>query len=468
MIKYFYAFIFLFIGFIYFSSCNDPIISEKNHIPPKTYLSVFSMPGDTLAPGRTVKKISWWGDSPNGFVVGFRISFDSLNWGFTTHNDSIFVFTLAGQDSTFRIWVAAVDDQGFVDPNPATNRYPVVNSPPSVVFDPSLNLPDTIFPIATVKWIGTDPDGDNTIVNYWYSLNDSLHFKPLPGNISIMTLTKDSGLVSGNSCIYLKAQDNAHAFSPTVRMPQDSTKFFYVKNITSKILLIKDVPTSLGELNDLNNYLVQAMDTIHFDVLDIKSNGGNLIPKIVNPMFIETLKLFNIVMWMANRNGGGNTNDDPNLNLAQNSLPYYINSGGKVFWSSGFPNVSIVQGALFNFAPIDSIKTTCFIPLILPNDTTFFLYDNSYPKLYINSTTLIAGTKGIYPSVGTKILYRIYPRNNCTNDTISVGFKSPASNPNLMFMLMPVYYLNGNLNASKTFMRQMLINDFGYGTKRHR
>ncbi len=372
MIKYFYAFIWLLIGFIYFSSCNDPIISEKNHIPPQTYLSVFSMPGDTLAPGRTIKKISWWGDSPNGFVVGFKISFDSLNWGFTTKNDSTFIFTLAGQDSTFRIWVAAVDDQGFIDPSPASNLYPVVNSPPLLVFDPSLNLPDTIFPIATVKWIATDPDGDNTIARYWYSLYDSLHFKPLPGNINIMTLTKDSGLIAGNSCIYMKAQDNAQAFSPTVRMPQDSTKFFFVKNVTSKILLIKDVPTTGGELNDLNNYLGQAMDTIHYDVLDIKSNGGNLIPKIVNPMFIETLKLFNIVMWIANRNGGGNPDNDPNLNLAQNSLPYYINAGGKVFWSSGFPNVSIVQGALFNFAPIDSIKTTCFIPVILPNDTTFF------------------------------------------------------------------------------------------------
>ncbi len=96
------------------------------------------------------------------------------------------------------------------------------------------------------------------------------------------------------------------------------------------------------------------------------------------------------------------------------------------------------------------------------------LVDNSYPKLYINNNILIAGTKGIYPSIGTKKLYQIYPRNNCTNDTISVGFKNPPSNPNLMFMLMPIYYLNGNVNASKTFMRQLLINDFQYGAKRQR
>jgi hypothetical protein len=92
--KYFYVFIFLFIGFVFVSSCSDPIVGNKEHLPPNTYLSIFSLPGDTLAPGKTVKKISWWGDSPNGFVIGFKISFDSLNWGFTTQNDSTFKFSL--------------------------------------------------------------------------------------------------------------------------------------------------------------------------------------------------------------------------------------------------------------------------------------------------------------------------------------------------------------------------------------
>jgi hypothetical protein len=342
-----------------------------------------------------------------------------------------------------------------------------------MIFDPSVTLPDTIFPIATVKWIGTDPDGDQTIANYLYSINDTFHFKPLSGSLNIMTLTKDSGLVQGNTCIYMKAQDNAHAFSNIIRMPQDSTKFFFVKSVTSKILLIKDVPTSLGELNNLNDYLSQVMDTIHYDVLDIKSNNGNLIPKIINPMFIETLKLFNIVMWIANRNGGANPYDDPNLSLAQNSLPYYINSGGKVFWSSGFPNVSIVQGALFNFAPIDSIKTNCFVQLLNVGDSTYCISDNTIPKLKV-SGSFIAVTKGFYPSSGTKTIYQLLPRTNCIfydslghvigGDTLTVGIKNSASNPNLYFLLMPIYYLNGDINASKTFMHQMLITDFHYGT----
>ena len=460
MIKNFTALFVFILGFMYFASCSDPITGIKPDMPPNTYLSVFSMPGDTIAPGRTVKKISWWGDSPAGIVVGFRISFDSLNWAFTTQNDSTFTFTISGQDSLFKIWVASVDDKGIVDPTPASNLYPVVNSAPSMIFDPSVTLPDTIFPIATVKWIGTDPDGDQTIAKYMYSINDTLNFKPLSGSLNIMTLTKDSGLVQGRTCIYMKAQDNAHAFSNIVRMPQDSLKFFYVRNVTSKILLIKDMPTS--EFGATETYFGQVMDTVHYDVLDIRSNNGNLIPKIINPMFIETLKLFNIVMWVANHNSGGNSADDPNLNLAQNSLPYFINSGGKLFWSSGFPNVSIVQGSLFNFAPIDSVKTNCFIQILGPGDSTYCISDNNVPKLITNF--FIAGTKGFYPSSGTKTIYQILPRYYCTNDTLTVGIKSPVTNPNVYFMLLPIYYLNGDVNASKEFMRQMLITDFGYGT----
>jgi hypothetical protein len=463
MIKYFSALIILIAGFVFVSSCTDPIIGNKNHLPPNTYLSVFSMSGDTLAPGKTVKKISWWGDSPNGYVVGFRISFDSLNWGYTTSNDSTFIFSLAGQDSSFRIWVAAVDDQNYVDPVPASNLYPVVNSAPSMIFDPALTIPDTIFPIATVKWIGSDPDGDNTITNYWYSLNDTLHFKPLAGNINLMTLTRDSGLVSGGNCIFMKAMDNARAFSPVVRMPIDSTKFFYVKYNTSKILLIKDMPTN--EMSAANSYFGQVMDTIHYDVLDIKSNGGNLIPKITNPMFIETLKLFRIVIWSANRNGGANPIDDPNLTLAQNSLPYFINAGGKVLWSCGYPNVSFVQGSLFNFAPMDSVKTTCFIQFYVTGDTIFSQL-SGYPNLYVNNN--IAFTHSLYlnPNL-VKSIYEIPPytsRPNCV-DRLYVGFKSPPNNPNLFFMFMPIYYLNGNVDASKQFINKVLINEFGYGSK---
>lgn len=439
-----------------FFSCSDPVSEQIQREFPETYLSVFSLPGDTVAPGATVKKISWWGDAPNGFVSGFNISFDSVNWGFTTKYDSTFVFTISGQDSAFRIWVAAVDDEGLVDPTPATNLYPVINSPPSMVFDANTDLPDTIFPVATLKWTGTDPDGDFTIKNYLWSLNDTNNFKPVPGNINIMTLTKDSGLVSGNYCVYMKAIDIAGAVSPVVRMPRDTAKKFFVKQIVGRVLIIKDMPSA--DLSVADAYFSATLDTVQYSTFDIKSNNGALIPKIVNPMFIETMKLFKVVIWSGNR-GGQVTSNDPNFALAQNSLPFYLASGGKVFWSSGIPDNFQGQGSLFNFAPVDSIKSTCFIQFNFPGDTLVSAA-SGYPDLY--ASQFIAVTRSLYYQSSAKLVYKLLYNPNrpyCLEDSF-VAIKDAEINPKIMLMVMPVYFLNGNPENSKLFLNK-LFKEFG-------
>ncbi len=448
--KYFYRLLIIpvFLYFVY--SCTNPVSNKIELLPPDTHLSVFSLNNDTITPGATVKKISWWGDSPNGFVVGFRISFDSLNWGYTTKYDSTFVFTIQGQDSTFRIWVAAVDNNGLVDPTPASNLYPVVNSAPTMIFDPGITIPDTIFPIATFKWTGMDPDGDFTIKNYFWSLNDTNHFKAISGNLNLMTLTKDSGLVSGNYCLYMKAVDNAGASSPIVRMPLDSSKYFKVKPVIGRVLVIKDMPIS--ESNDVNTYFTSVLDTVQYSIMDIKVNNGALIPKIINPMFIETLKLFRVVIWTGNR-GGQNTNNDPNFSLAQSSLPYYLASGGKVIWSSGIPDNFLGQGTLFNFAPVDSIKANCFIQFNFPGDT---LKSNisGFPDLY--ASQFISTTRGIYISSSASTVYKLIAnpqRPYCTDDS-NIGLIDSETNPKIILLTMPIYYLNGSPANSSQFLNK--------------
>jgi len=443
--------IIIFASVVTFYSCTEPITGSVDNQPPQTYLSLF--PDSVIAPGSTLKKISWWGDDPDGFVVGFRISFDSVNWGYTTKNDSTFLLTISGNDSTFRFYAAAVDDEGAVDPSPASNLYPVINTPPSMVFQADTEIPDTTFPIATFKWTGTDPDGNSTLRYYFWALNDTNNFRRIPGSLDLMTLTTDSGLaLNSNNILYMKAQDNAGAFSNIVRMP-DTSRTWYVKSVTSKVLLIKDMPIS--QMNTADSYFANALDTINYDVLDIKSNNGNLIPTIVNPMFIETLKLFDIVVWSANR--GNVSSDDANFDLAQQSLPFYILAGGKLFFTTGLPNIeSQAQGSLINFAPIDSI-TYCTIALISSN-LNLIAADPSYPV--ITSSNLIQRTRGMKIPSTTHIVYRLPINTSCQDSTI-VAIKDKQTSPNVIFMSMPVYYLNGNPTNSKAFFRKVLIEEFG-------
>ena len=433
-------------------SCKDPITGQIDNQPPNTNLSIF--PDSIIAPGSTLKTIRWWGDDPDGFVKGFRISFDSVNWGYTTKNDSTFVLNITGTDSTFRFFVAAVDDKGLIDPSPATNLYPVMNSPPSVRFDAGTEIPDTTFPLATFKWTGSDPDGVSNIRYYQYSLNDTNNFRRISGNINLLTLTKDSGLVlNSNNILYLRAEDGAGALSPITRMP-DTSRTWFVKPVTSKILLIKDMP--LSQFSVASAYFNNAFDTIRYDVLDIKSNGGKLIPKIVNPMFIETLKLFDIVVWSANQ--GNVTADNANFELAQNSLPFYLLSGRKLFFTTGLPNAETqVQGSLINWAPIDSISS-CTIALV-SNGVSLINTDNSYPVLTVSN--LIQRVRGLKTTEPTQIIYRLPISTNCQSNTV-VAIKEQAVNPRNILMTVPVYYLNTDPNVSKILFRKILIQEFGY------
>lgn len=450
--------ILIIIGSVYIFSCSDPITGDAGKYPPNTYLSLF--PDSVIAPGSTLRKISWWGDSPQGFIVGYYFSFDSTKpvsqWSYTTKSDSTFLLQMNGNDTTFRFYVAAVDDKGLIDPTPASNLYPTINSAPSMDFIGGTEVPDTIYPVATFKWAATDPDGNSTIRNFYWSLNDTNNFRLISGNINTMTLTKDSGLVvNSRNALYMKVQDNAGAYSRVVRMPKDTTKYFYVQKVNAKVLIVKDQP--LSEMPAAAGYFHTAMDTIKYDTLDIRTGNGKFIPKIVNPMFIETLKLFDIVIWSADR---GNTNaDNANFDLAQRSLPFYLQSGKKLFFTTGFPNVETQsQGSLINFAPIDSIAS-CTTPFL--SNISLVNTDNSYPVL--TTSFLIQRVRGLKIS-NAVVVYRLPNTVACSdpNGGPIVAIKNTATSPNVIFMGLPVYFLNANPVDSKDLMRKIIINEFGY------
>jgi hypothetical protein len=428
-------------------SCSDPANSPVASLPPDTHLTLF--PDSIIAPGSTSKKISWWGDSPQGFVVGYRISFDGINWGFTTKQDSTFFLSISGTDSTFRFYVAAVDDKGLIDPTPASNLYPVYNSAPTIAFNYNYAVPDTVFPVVTVVWNANDPDGNNTIKNIYYSINDTNHYKPIAGNLSQMTLTADSGLtLNGNNRIFIRAQDNAGAYSNTSVLP-DSGRTFYVKKNTARTLLILDTP----DLGQAISYYANAMDTVKYDVLDIKSYGGKLTPKIVNPMFVETLKLFKVVIWSG---GQGNSGNVANFTLAQASLPFYKQAGGKIIFSSGFVTNTNPNGQVDNFAQIDSISG-CAVAII-GSGNQYVGLQPGYPTL--TASAFVQNLRNIYFSGTVVPLYSYTTASGCVGEN-KFMIKDNATNPKIVYCDIPLYVLNGNAANNKLLFQKILFGEFG-------
>jgi len=437
-------------------ACTEVPEGIVTNQPPETYLSLF--PDSIISPQKTRIKITWWGDDPDGLLSGFRFSFDSLNWTTTAKNDSNFQLVIIGNDSTFRFWVAAIDDKGLIDPTPATNLYPVVNSPPTAIFNAGTEIADTTFPVASFSWTGTDPDGDNSIKFYHWSLNDTANWHTIPSTTTLLTLRQTDGIdTAANNIFYLKAEDIAGTFSRTVRMP-DTNKTWHVRGKRGNILLINDyfrsVPT---DVNQAVNFYRGALDTPSLSLYsqhDIKVNNGGNIPRIKNPMFIETLKLFQCVIWFGYRSG--TPNDNTNFDLAQQTLPYYTASGGKLLFSTGFPDNISSQGNIINFAPVDSL--TSFQIVNVFSTTQTIVIDPSYPMLEVSST--IDRVRGIKYRQGTPLIYKLPFSTPYDTSQITVCIKDFASNPKVVFLSVPLNRMNGN-NGATYFIRKVLGVDFG-------
>ncbi len=434
-------------------SCTELPTSVVQNQPPNTFLSLF--PDSTISPQRTRIRITWWGDDPDGLVTGFRFSFDSTNWTYTTKNDSTFQLAISGNDSTFHFWVAAVDDKGMIDPTPASNRYPVFNSPPSVIFNAGAKIPDTTFTIASFSWTGTDPDGDNTIKYYYWALNDTLTWHRIPASVNLLTLRQDSGLaVNSDNILFLKAQDIAGAFSNISRMP-DTGSTWYVRRPVGRILIIDDYSFTLTDKTQAFQFYENALDTISHSRLDIKVSNGANIPPIRNPMFIETLKLFQCVIWYSDRTIAVSQN--ANFDLAQETLPFYLAAGGKVFFTSGFPD-NIPQGINYvDFAPVDSVSV--FQQGSIPEETPVIVVDNNYPLLQASSPTPNF-VRGLYPRPGTHIIYKMPYNPPYDTNKINVCIKDVTGNPKIVLMSVALHKMNFANNAAD-FLRRVIYTDFG-------
>lgn len=436
-----------------FYSCTELPTGNITNQPPNTFLSLF--PDSVISPQKTQITITWWGDDPDGLVHGYRISFDSTSWEFTTKNDSTFQLIIEGADSTFRFWVAAVDDKGLIDPTPASNLYPVINSPPEVVFNAGTEIPDTTFTIATFSWSGSDPDGNNSIRYYLWALNDTTNWHYTSGSATSITLRQDSGLiVNSNNKFYLKAQDIAGAFSNIAIMP-DSGNTWYVREPQGRVLLVDDYPSSIFDNTQAEQFYQTAFDTVTHSILDIKVGNGANIPKIPNPMFIETMKLFSIVVWYAGRGNG--TADNANFSLAQQTIPFYLVAGGKIFFTTGFPNNVDAQGNILDFAPVDSV-TSYQVPLISAGVSTIII-DNNYPELQTGPTSP-ERVRGLYPRQGAHIIYKLPFTTPYDTNKIIICLKNTQQYPNCVIMSVPLHRMNYLSNADM-FFRRVLFNDFG-------
>ncbi|MBN1448722.1 MAG: hypothetical protein JXA28_12390 [Bacteroidetes bacterium] len=482
----------LLLALIMFSACSETPNTPVENRPPETYLSL--SPDGELRTTTSRQHIHWWGDDPDGFVAGYLISFDLTHWSFTTRNDSIFALSLSGSDTVYTFSVRAVDDQGngvydadspfgpepftdenrngtydageafidlgLADPTPAELRYPIRNSPPVVQFTQGSDVPETTFTVASFAWIGSDLDGDETIREYRYALNDTLNpasWKILPRSTTFITLGESDGLREGENVFYLRAVDIAGAESRLMRMP-DTSRTWYVKKPKTDLLIVDDY----GPADASAEFYRGVTDTLFggrfrgADVFDIRTGAsstsrGKYLPPYINPTFIETLKLFRYILWYGDNN--------PTIEVAQLALPEYQASGGHILYTAAFPESAIdPRGGITDYAPIDSLSPD---PIrFVPSGTRAEPDPESpgYPVLVRDAQGVpVAFIRDLYRKINARNLYRFEESTRWEGRPV-VGVRSGDSR--FILLGFPLHRFDGDSNAGE-LIHLIFRNEFG-------
>ena len=103
---------FIIISVIAVSCSDDQINNPVGNQAPNTGL--FLYPDSTIGQQFSRIEVHWWGDDPDGLVLGFYIKWDGIDsaWSFTPSNDSLFFLPIGTTDTTYNFNVAAVDAEG--------------------------------------------------------------------------------------------------------------------------------------------------------------------------------------------------------------------------------------------------------------------------------------------------------------------------------------------------------------------
>ncbi len=427
---------------------------------------------------------------------------------------------------------------GAMDPVGAILAFPIRNTPPTIAFLPNpndqsiaLRQPDTTFTVAAFGFKGSDADGDNTLSGYQISLNDSSStatWLTIPARDTVVTLVvpreRSNAAPPGNgvqvtadvyggrflgrrllgqlpglrldaqNVFYVRARDVAGEYSPAIRMPSTTQRWF-VKRPKGRLLLVSDY-TNNDASAALSTYLTAfaSVPGGEFDTVDavniaagitaVDKTAGRLstaVPPFIDPALLNTFLLYDYVFWY--------TDQFPSLGVAQLTLFTYIQNGGKVLFSTTFSNAIDPRGALRDFAPIDSISSvplpTTVIPV--PGDTripaNFIVYpdttvpSNIYPRLAFNATPAnhIIFMREVYKRSDARVIYRLQQdtripkRYNAIDptgrgDTLRPKVAVVDGEGKIIFFGLPIHLLDnktlGNPDGVSAFFKKIFTQQF--------
>ncbi len=471
-----------FLALLLLYSCDKGSLKKNNAPDTKIALESINLEGEYRL--NSVVALSWFGTDIDGYVSSYEISFDQLNWTYTEKVDSVFKFNIpVGSDTVdVTFYVRAIDNNGNLDPTPAQLRIPLKNSKPVAMFDEA-NLPtDTALSVATYRWFGTDPDGDETIVEAEMKWNNGSWYDVDPNQALITFVADTSGSgnaqvyyannkfaqpnlidgiqLNGDNILYLRLKDIAGSYSEI-----DTASSIYIKKPTSKFLVICGQPNSVTTiykpfLNSLN---------LPYDFLDFaKTNSqGKAInqPKFWSPTFRHMIMMYQQAFIYTDAtlyNNAASGQSAMLLTFMGQGVQEFTDAGRKVFVSTSFSKTSDMSG-IDGIYPVSDIVSSNG-QVRISNDSTIYpvVGGLNYPSLKPQNILI-----GIYPIVKTadaEDFYRaqLTKLSGWQGDNLMGVRRKYNGNVSHVFFGVGLYQFTADLTALQNLFQQILIDDFNW------
>lgn len=473
---------FLFVAAVLlFSTCKRG--NEFDNLPPETriFLDKIELSGaDRL---NSVVTMHWAGEDPDGYVKGYEISFDNLNWVFTNRQDSTFRFSISSGSDTMDMpfYVRAVDNKDQADKSPAFLSIPIRNTPPTINFDKTKLIPDTVYTVGAILWEASDLDGNQTLDSLFVKANEG-NWLAIPKNTTFLCYVPENPKSGGSqnakvylglnatllstrltdlrlnqsNRLYLKARDNAGSFSKI-----DTSKAFFLKKQNADFLVIDEISTtSLPTPEEVYQPVFQQLN-IAYDYYDISANE----PLFWEPAMRLWLALYDRVFWFGEGKEYSKYGNQLYLEVAAAALQNYLNQGGKLLISTKFPArfnaaATAYESAIFSYSPFDSLSTA-------PGPNTVRIATDSA----VFAVNAFAGAfPALKPSVFITAADPAHAKNPLQNMyhaqlNKGAGWYGPASvcgttrytnnKLNQVFFTVELHKLNGDPAAFKQFWQQL-------------
>lgn len=475
------------------TACEKEFEGDRNAtLLPETFALVDTVKRDPANFLTTTVTAQWWGQSQNGFIVGYEVSTDNMQtWKYTTDQSGTFTLELpfGTRSGLLPIYIRAIDNRGQKDPTPAQMVFPVQNTAPRIAIDPVANKrPFRTFPVIRSIWNVIDIDGVNDIGQYELVLNDTtLNRFVLPANFAVErvddststvavrieaviqngTFTNNCQVYTGNRTTPIAGYLQGIVYNDTNRLyireidktgntSAWQTDVFFVRLPSSDILMVNALTASS---NSIQSFYTTQLSSAQVGITNFDVIFGIATATRSDEFYTDaltqsrTFSLFRKIIWLT---------DEPNTltTLQQNTVDFF-NKNGKAFIYVDFPDNFPSNSTILNFTPIEQLITDTLGRNFRMNvNGTAFGNKAGWPvlrstailkarpfKTYGFNTglygydTLMQGEitlqgAGIWPGVSTIMSKRI---------------KNSTSKTDMVITSLPLQGMNANANADSLF-----------------